>query len=159
MENEIYLTKEGYKALEERLTYLKSKAREEVAKKIGIAREFGDLSENAEYDAAKEEQAHIESEISEVEAKLRFGKIINKNKIDLNKVSIGCTVKLYDFDFDEEIEYKIIGSTESDPSKGFISNESPVGQAIIGKKIGDVVEVKLPQGASSMKLKVLSIRA
>ena len=159
MENDIYLTKQGYKALEERLAYLKSTAREDVAKKIGIARDFGDLSENAEYDAAKEEQAAIEAEITEVEAKLRFGKIINKSRIDTSKVSVGCFVKLHDIDFDEELEYQIMGSTESDPAKGLISNTSPVGQAILGKKIGDVVEVFLPETGSAMKFKILSIRA
>lgn len=159
MENDIYFTKQGYKTLEERLAYLKSEAREDVAKKIGIARDFGDLSENAEYDAAKEEQAAIEAEITEIETKLRFGKIINKSRIDTSKVSVGCFVKVYDVDFDEELEYQIMGSTESDPSKGLISNTSPVGQALLGKKVGETVEVYLPETSSSMKFKILEIRA
>ena len=158
MKNEIYLTKDGYKKLQERLNYLKSTARENVAKKIGIARDFGDLSENAEYDAAKEEQGAIEAEISEIEDKLRNGKIINKNRIDTSKVNIGCFVKIYDVDFDEEVEYQIIGSTESDPSKGLISNESPVGQALLGKKVGDNVEVTIPETGATLKFKVLAIR-
>ena len=110
MENEIYLTKDGFKALQEKLDYLKSTKREEIAKKIGVAREFGDLSENSEYDAAKEEQAQIEAEISDIENKLRFGKIINQKKIDTSKVSAGCSVKLKDSDWDDEFVYKIVGS-------------------------------------------------
>lgn len=160
MENEIYLTKDGYKALQEKLDYLKSTKREEVSKKIGIAREFGDLSENSEYDAAKEEQAQIEAEIAEIENKLRFGKIINQKKLDTSKVNAGCYVKLKDLDFDDEFEYQIVGSTESDPSKGIISNESPVGQALLGKKVGDTVQIVLPQNNNAtIRLKVLDIRA
>ena len=160
MENEIYLTKEGYKALQEKLDYLKSVKRDEVSKKIGIAREFGDLSENAEYDAAKEEQAQVEAEIVEIENKLRFGKIINQKKLDTSKVNAGCFVKLLDLDFDDEFEYQIVGSTESDPSKGIISNESPVGQALLGKKVGDTVQIILPQNNNAtIRLKVLAIRA
>ena len=160
MDNEIYLTKDGYKALQEKLDYLKSTKREEVSKKIGIAREFGDLSENSEYDAAKEEQAQIEAEIAEIENKLRFGKIINQKKLDTSKVNAGCYVKLKDLDFDDEFEYQIVGSTESDPSKGIISNESPVGQALLGKKVGDTVQIVLPQNNNAtIRLKVLDIRA
>ena len=160
MENEIYLTKDGYKALQEKLDYLKSTKREEVSKKIGIAREFGDLSENSEYDAAKEEQAQIEAEIAEIENKLRFGKIINQKKLDTSKVNAGCYVKLKDLDFDDEFEYQIVGSTESDPSKGIISNESPVGQALLGKKVGETVQIVLPQNNNAtIRLQVLGIRA
>jgi len=160
MENEIYLTKDGYKALEEKLDYLKTVKREEVSKKIGVAREFGDLSENAEYDAAKEEQAQVEAEILEIENKLRFGKIINQKKIDTSKVTVGCTVKLLDLEFDDQFEYKIVGSTESDPSKGLISNESPVGQALLGKKKDEMVQIVLPQNNNvTIKLKVLEIKA
>ncbi|MBQ3048061.1 MAG: transcription elongation factor GreA [Clostridia bacterium] len=160
MENEIYLTKEGYKALEQKLDYLKTVKREEVSKKIGVAREFGDLSENAEYDAAKEEQAQVEAEIVEIENKLRFGKIINQKKIDTSKVNAGCTVTLLDLDFDDKFEYKIVGSTESDPSKGLISNESPVGQALLGKKKGEIVQIVLPQNNNvTIKLKILEIKA
>ena len=160
MENEIYLTKEGYKALQEKLDYLKSTKREEISKKIGVAREFGDLSENSEYDAAKEEQAQVEAEIAEIENKLRFGKIINQKKLDTSKVNAGCFVKLKDLDFDDEFEYQIVGSTESDPSKGVISNESPVGQALLGKKVGETVQIVLPQNNNAtIRLKVLGIRA
>lgn len=151
------LTPEGKKQLEDRLVELKTIRRPEVAKKIGIAREFGDLSENAEYDSAKEEQGMIEAEIAEIEVKLRNCEIINKKDLPTNKVSVGCTVKLYDEFFDEEVEYQIIGSTESDPLKGLISNESPVGKALIGKKKGETVDVTTPGGIITYK--ILSIRA
>lgn len=159
MDEEIFLTKEGYKALQERLDFLKSAKREEIAKKIGVAREFGDLSENAEYDAAKEEQAQVESEISEIENKLRFGKIINQSKIDTRAVNVGCFVKLKDLDFNDEFEYKIVGDTESDPAKGLISNNSPVGKALLGKKLNENVNIILPQNNNAtIRLKVLGIR-
>ena len=159
MTKEIYLTSEGYKSLQEKLEYLKKTARPDAAKRIGIARDFGDLSENAEYDAAKEDQAQIENEIIEIEEKLRFGKIINKNKIDVAKVTAGCFVKVRDLDFDDEFEYRIVGSTESDPSKGLISNESPVGSALLGKKEGDTILISLPDTNSTIKLKILKIHA
>ncbi len=160
MEDEIYLTKEGFKALQEKLDYLKSTKREEISKKIGVAREFGDLSENSEYDAAKEEQAQVEAEIAEIENKLRFGKIINQKKVDTSSVNAGCFVKLKDLDFDDEFEYQIVGATESDPSKGLISNQSPVGQALLGKKVGETVQVILPQNNNTtIRLKVLGIHA
>ncbi len=160
MEDEIYLTKEGFKALQEKLDYLKSTKREEISKKIGVAREFGDLSENSEYDAAKEEQAQVEAEITEIENKLRFGKVINQKKVDTSQVNVGCSVKLHDLEFDDEFIYKIVGSTESDPAGGLISNESPVGKALLGKKVGDMVEIVLPQNNNAtIKLKVLEITA
>lgn len=153
----IYLTPQGKKDLEEKLEYYKTVRRPEITKKIGEAREFGDLSENAEYDAAKNEQALIEHEISEMETKLRDCVVINKNKIDTSKVSIGCFVKVYDEAFDEEVEYQIISSTESNPTKGLISNESPVGKALLNGKEGETVNVETPVGFS--KLKILKIWA
>ena len=144
----IYLTPQGKKDLEEKLEYYKTVRRPEITKKIGEAREFGDLSENAEYDAAKNEQALIEHEISEMETKLRDCVVINKNKIDTSKVSIGCFVKVYDEAFDEEVEYQIISSTESNPTKGLISNESPVGKALLNGKEGEIVNVETPVGFS-----------
>ncbi len=152
-----FLTPEGKKQLEDRLLELKTVKRPEVTKKIGIAREFGDLSENAEYDAAKEEQGMIEAEIAEIEVKLRNCEIINMDKLPTNKVSVGCKVKLFDETFSEEVEYQIIGSTESDPLKGLISNESPVGRALLGKKKGETVEVSTPAG--TVIYKVLEIKA
>lgn len=152
-----FLTPEGKKQLEERLHILKTVKRPEVSKRIGIARDFGDLSENAEYDAAKDEQGQIEAEIAEIELKLRNCEIINKKDISTSKVSVGCTVKLYDEMFEEELQYQIIGSTESDPLKGLISNESPVGKALLGHKKGETVEVQTPSGIISYK--ILSIKA
>ena len=152
-----FLTPEGKKQLEDRLLELKTIKRPEVTKKIGIAREFGDLSENAEYDAAKEEQGMIEAEIAEIEVKLRNCEIINLDKLPTNKVSVGCKVKLFDETFNEEVEYQIIGSTESDPLKGLISNESPVGKSLLGKKKGETVEVTTPAGVVSYK--ILEIKA
>ena len=153
----VYLTEEGKKQLEEKLNYYRTVKRPEVTKRIGVAREFGDLSENAEYDSAKDEQGKLEAEIAEMEAKLKTCVIIDKKNIDTSKVSIGCTVTVYDQDFDEEVDYTIIGSTESDPANGLISNESPVGSALLGKKKGDVVSVKTPVGECS--LKILKIKA
>ncbi|MDD4110366.1 MAG: transcription elongation factor GreA [Clostridia bacterium] len=153
----IFLTPEGKDQLEKRLFELKTVKRPEITKKIGIAREYGDLSENAEYDSAKEEQGVLESEILEIEAKLRNCEIINKKGLPVNKISVGCHIKLHDETFDEEIEYQIIGSTESNPLKGLISNESLVGKALLGKRKGDVIEINTPSGKSIYK--ILSIIA
>jgi transcription elongation factor GreA len=153
----IFLTPEGKQQLEERLYELKTVKRPEITKKIGIAREFGDLSENAEYDSAKEEQGFVEAEILDIEAKLRNCEVINEKGVSANKVTVGCHVKLYDESFDEEIEYQIIGSTESNPLKGLISNESPVGRSLLGKRKGENVVVTTPSG--SVTYKILSIKA
>ena len=150
-----YLTPEGKKQLEEKLQYLKTVKRPEVVKKIGLAREFGDLSENSEYDSAKEEQALLESQIAEIEDTLLNAIIIKKSDIDVSKVNIGTKVKLYDEEFDEEVEYKIIGSDESDPVNGLISNESPVGAWLIGHKVGESVVINTPNG--EVKYKILDI--
>ncbi len=150
------LTPEGKKQLEEKLNYYKTVRRVEVSKKIGIAREFGDLSENSEYDAAKEEQAQIEAEIREMEDILLTCQIINKQEGSSDVVQIGSQVKLYDEEFDEELEYKILGSTESDPAHGIISNISPVGSALLGKKKGDVIKVRTD--GSEITYKILGIK-
>ncbi len=152
---ESYLTREGFEALQNRLNYLKTDKRNEVAKKLQAAREMGDLSENAEYDSAKDEQTVIETEIAEIEHKLRTSKIIEENEIDTSKVSIGCLVKILDMEFNEELEYKIVGSSESDPKNRLISNESPVGAALLGRSEGDVVDVRTPSGV--LKFKIISI--
>jgi transcription elongation factor GreA len=154
--NEVILTPEGFKLLEEKLEILKVHKRKEMAEKIKIAREFGDISENAEYDAAKEEQAMVEGEIIDIENKLRTAKIIDSRRIDTSIVSLGCTIKLFDIEFNETSEYKLVGTTESDPLAKRISNESPVGKAILGKKKGDTVEVAAPAGI--VKMKILDIR-
>jgi transcription elongation factor GreA len=152
MAKDVFLTPAGYKELEDRLEHLKVVSRREVAEKIKIAREFGDISENAEYDAAKEEQAMVEGEILEIEQKLRTAKIINEDDLDTNFVNVGCTVKLYDFEFDEEITYKIVGTTEADPENNRISNESPVGRALLGKHKNTVITVETPGGKSKFKI-------
>lgn len=145
------LTPQGKKQLEEKLDFFKSVRRPEVAKKIGVAREFGDLSENSEYDAAKEEQAQVEAEIAEMEDILLNCKVVTQKTND-GTVGIGSTVKLYDEDFDEELVYQILGSNESDPANGKISNNSPVGSALLGHKKGDVIDVKLDHGTIQYKI-------
>lgn len=140
-----FLTSEGKKQLEEKLNYYKSTRRVEASEKIAIAREFGDLSENSEYDAAKEEQAQIEAEIREMEDILLNCEII-ENGANEGVVNIGSTVKVYDEEFDEELELKILGSTESNPALGIISNNSPLGGALIGRKVGERVKVKMEAG-------------
>ena len=150
----VLLTYEGIKTLEEELQNLKTVRRNDVAEKLKEARAQGDLSENAEYDAAKEEQAEIEVRIVELETMLKNAIVIeNEEKVEV--VKPGYRVKLYDYTFEEEIEYLIVGSTEADPVNGKISNESPVGAALLGKKKNDMVEVKTPGGIA--KYKVLSI--
>ena len=140
------LTYAGLKALEEELHDLKVVRRKEVAGKIKEAREQGDLSENAEYDAAKDEQRDIEARIEEIEKILKNAEVVVEDEVDLGKINVGCTVKLYDVEFDEEMEYKIVGSSEANSLQGKISNESPVGKALIGRKIGDMVEVETQAG-------------
>lgn len=152
---EVFLTKEAYKELEERLTYLKSEGRVNVAEKIRVARSFGDISENSEYDAAREEEALLEQEIIQIEENLRNAKFITKAKVDSSKVGVGATVEVYDMEFKENMTLKIMGSIESDPTIGQISNESPTGKALLGKTKGDVVEVATPAGV--IKYQILSI--
>ena len=156
VEKQELLTQDGYNKLEEELEYLKTVKRKEVAERIKVAISFGDLSENAEYDEAKNEQAKLEEQILKLDEKLRKAVIIDESQIDLDIVMVGSIVKLYDFDFDEEIEYSIVGSAEADPFEGKISNESPVGKALLGARVGEVVEVQVPDGAN--KFKVLDIR-
>lgn len=136
------LTYTGLKELEEELQHLKVVKRKEIAEKIKEARAQGDLSENAEYDAAKDEQSDMEKRIEEIEKILKNAEVIDEDEVDLNKISIGCTVTLKDLDFEEEVTYRIVGSTEADILKGKISNECPVGVALLGKKIGDKIEVE-----------------
>lgn len=149
------LTYQGLRKYEDELHDLKVVKRQEVAQKIKEAREQGDLSENAEYDAAKDEQRDIEARIEELEKILKNAEVVVEEEADLDKVSIGCSVKILDCEFDEELEYKIVGSTEANSLKGKISNESPVGKALLGKQVGDTVTVETPAGEFSYK--VLSI--
>ena len=140
------LTYAGLKALEDELENLKVVKRREIAQKIKEAREQGDLSENAEYDAAKDEQRDIEARIEELEAILKNAEVVVEDEVDFDKINIGCTVKVFDITFDEEMEFKLVGSTEANSLEGKISNESPVGQALMGKQIGDVVTVETQAG-------------
>ena len=150
------LTYAGLKVLEEELHDLKVYKRKEVAGKIKEAREQGDLSENAEYDAAKDEQRDIEARIEEIEKILKNAEVVVEDEVDLEKISVGCTVKVLDKEFDEEMEFKLVGSSEANSLQGKISNESPVGKALIGAKVGDEVSVETQAG--TMVYKVLGIQ-
>ncbi len=151
------LTYEGLQALEEELQDLKLNKRKEVAEKIKEAREQGDLSENAEYDAAKDEQRDIELRIEEIDKILKNAEVVVEEDVDVNTINIGCTVRLRDVEFDEEMTYKIVGSTEADVLGNKISNESPVGIALIGSKVGDEIEVETPNGENAI-YKILEIQ-
>ena len=155
-QQEVILTQEGFDKLEEELNYLKTEKRTEIAERIKVARGFGDLSENSEYDEAKNAQAENEQQIAELEAKIRHAKVIDSKEIDTKTVQIGNTVKLYDEEFEEEIEYTIVGSTEVDLSQNRISNESPIGAALLGAKKNQVVEAQTPGGV--VKFKILAIK-
>ena len=146
------LTSEGRRKYEEELEELKVKRRYENAEKLKEARAQGDLSENAEYDAAKDEQRDIQARIETLEKILKNAEVIDEGEVDLEKINIGCTVMLHDVEFDEDITYKIVGSTEADSLRGKISNESPVGRALIGAKVGDTVSVETPAGVSEYKV-------
>ncbi|WP_425539552.1 transcription elongation factor GreA [Microaceticoccus formicicus] len=152
VQKEVILTKEGLQKLEEELNLLRTTRRKEIAEKIKIARGFGDLSENAEYDEAKTEQAQNEDRIMKLENMLRNAQTIDESAISKDKVSIGSKIKILDIEFDEELEYTIVGSAEADPIKGLISNVSPVGSALIGKKAGETVSVNAPGGIVEYKI-------
>ena len=146
------LTYAGLKKLEHELDDLKVFKRKEIADKIKEAREQGDLSENAEYDAAKEEQGHIEKRIDEIEKILKNAEVVDEEEIDLDKINIGCKVMLHDMEYDEEMELKLVGSMEADSLNHMISNESPVGKALIGSKIGEIVSVEMGNEVSQYKI-------
>ncbi len=154
-EKEVLLTQEGYDKLEQELDILKTTKRAEIAERIKIALGFGDLSENSEYDEAKNAQAENETKIVELENKIRNAKIIDESEIDTKTVQVGNTVKLLDIEFNEEVSYTLVGSTEVDVAQNKISNESPIGSAILGAKKNQVVEVQAPAG--TIQYKVLSI--
>ncbi len=155
-EKEYLLTQEGYDNLEKELEKLKTETRYEIAERIKVALGFGDLSENSEYDEAKNAQAANEMKIAELENKLKYAKIIDESEIDTKTVQVGNVVKVLDIEFNEEVEYTIVGSTEVDLSQNKISNESPIGEALLGKKVKDVVDVQAPAGV--LKFKILAIR-
>ena len=157
MENkEVLLTQEGYDNLEKELEFLKTEKRAEIAEIIRVALGFGDLSENSEYDEAKNAQASNEMKIAELENKIRYARVIDESEIDTKTVQIGNTIKILDMEFDEEVEYTIVGSTEVDLSLNRISNESPIGAALLGAKKGQVIEAQVPAGVA--KYKILSIK-
>ena len=155
-EKEVILTQEGYDKIEKELEFLRTEKRTEIAERIKVALGFGDLSENSEYDEAKNAQAENEVRIAELENKLRHAKIIDEAEIDTKTVQIGNTVKLYDVEFEEEVEYTIVGSTEVDLASNKISNESPLGSALLGARKNEVVEVNAPAGI--IKYKILAIK-
>lgn len=150
------MTYEGVKKLEEELEFLKTVKRKHIAEKIKVALSFGDLSENAEYDEAKNDQAFVEGRILQLETMLKNASVIDENEVSTEKVSVGSVVKIKDYEFDEEVEYTIVGSAEADPINYRISNESPVGSSLIGKKVGEIIEVPVPDGLG--KFEVLGIR-
>ena len=149
------MTKEGLEKLEQELDNLKLVKRPEVIERIKIARSYGDLSENSEYEAAKDEQAFIEGRISTVETMIRYAEIVDNANIDKNEVALGKSVVFQEVGDDEEEEYEIVGTAEADPFSGKISNESPIAQALIGRKVGDVVKIPLPMGEIEVKIDVV----
>ena len=151
-QKETLLTYEGLKKLEDELEYLKTEKRKEISERIKVALGFGDLSENSEYDEAKNEQAQVEMKIADLENKLRNVKLIDEDEIDTKTVQVGNTVQVLDIEFDEKINYTIVGSTEADLDANKISNESPIGKALLGRKRNEVVEVEAPAGVLSFKI-------
>ena len=156
MDKKVVVTASGLKALEDELEMLKTVRRSEISEKIRVARGYGDLSENSEYDEAKNEQAIVEARIADLEVMLKNVVILDESEIVTDVVSLGSFVKLYDEEFEEELEYTIVGSTEADLDLGKISDESPVGKALIGKKVGEVADAVLPNGETA-KFRVISI--
>lgn len=156
MAKQIVVTESGLKKITDELEYLKNVKRKEAAENVGIARSFGDLSENSEYDEAKNEQAKIEAQISELEETLAHVKVIGDHEIQTNTVSIGVSVVVYDMEYDEEVEYHLVSSREVDPLQNKISDQSPLGKAIIGAKVGDVVSAEVPAG--TIKVRIVSIK-
>lgn len=150
------MTYEGVKKLEEELEFLKTVKRKDISEKIKVALSFGDLSENSEYDEAKNDQAFVEGRILQLENMLKNAQVVDEGDISVDVVTVGSVVKVMDYDFDEEVEYTIVGSAEADPLLNKISNESPVGRGLIGKKVDDIIEVNIPDGVS--KYKILQIR-
>ncbi len=152
MAKQIMMTAEGIKKLEEELEYLKGEKRKEIAEKIKVARSYGDLSENSEYDEAKNEQAIVEARIATIEATLKNAVIIDEDSISNEHIHIGLSARLLNLRTDKEVTYKIVGSNEADPSKGMISDESPVGAALLGHAVDDVVEIEVPAGVVGYKV-------
>jgi len=156
MAKQIIVTEEGLKKLQEELEYLKTTKRKEVVEAIRVALSFGDLSENSEYDEAKNEQAKTEARINELEESLKHVKVISDSEVTTDTVNVGNRVKVYDKEFDEELEYLLVGSTEADPLENKISDQSPIGAALIGRQVGETVEVTTPGGAITLKILEIS---
>jgi len=152
MAEEVLLTEKGYKKLEEELEKLTTEKRREVAKRIKVAREFGDISENSEYDDAKNEQAFVEGRIKEIKQLIDNAKVIKDDEISNDKVNLGTTVRLHNLDEDSYITYKLVGTAEVDPLENKISNESPIGKAILGETVGTKVEIKVPKGTINYEI-------
>ena len=152
MAKQIVVTESSFQKLKDELDYLKNVKRKEAAENVGIARSYGDLSENSEYDEAKNEQAKIEAQISELEETIGHAKVISDNEIQTDSVSVGVSVTIYDIDYDEEIEYFIVSSREVDPLHNKISDQSPIGKALMGTKVGDVVSVEVPDGMANFRI-------
>ena len=157
MANEILMTQEGFDQLKNELDELKSVKRREISEKIRVARGFGDLSENSEYDEAKNDQAVVESRIQQLEEQLKNAKILDVGQLSTNAISVGTKVKILDMEFNEEMHYRIVSSVESNQSMETITDESPVGKALIGHKVGDIVDVKVPAGVIQFKVLEISI--
>lgn len=153
---QVKLTEDGLKQLEEEIEYLKTKKRKEVSEKIKVALGFGDLSENSEYDEAKNEQAQVEARIVSVENMLKNAIVIDESERDTSKVELGATVTIHDIEFDEDITYKIVGSTEADPDEGRLSDESPLGKSLMGKAEGEMIDVDAPAGVIQYKILKIS---
>ena len=155
MSDELVLTQKGVQELEEKLEYLKTVRRQEIAEQIKVARSFGDLSENAEYDEARNEQSRMEGEIASIEATLKRAVVVDDADVPMDTVGIGSKVRILDIEYNEELEYKIFGTVEADPTVGSISNESPVGKALMGRTVGDEIEVSAPAGL--LRFRILQI--
>ena len=154
---EVILTPDGYKKLQQEIQYLSTEKRRDIAERIRVAREFGDIAENAEYDSAKNEQAHLEARIAVLEERLKNARVVTRKEIKSGEVSVGTKVRLRDVKANKTVEYHIVGSAEADPAENKLSNESPVGKAIMGRKKGETVEVAAPRG--TLKFKIMDIKA
>ena len=154
---EVILTPDGYKKLQQEIQYLSTEKRRDIAERIRVAREFGDIAENAEYDSAKNDQAHLEARIATLEERLKNARVVTKKEIRSGEVSVGTKVRLRDMGANKTVEYHIVGSAEANPAENKLSNESPVGKAIMGRKKGETVEVAAPRG--TLKFKIMDIKA
>ncbi|TMM01008.1 MAG: transcription elongation factor GreA [Actinobacteria bacterium] len=154
---EVILTPDGYKKLQQEIQYLSTEKRRDIAERIRVAREFGDIAENAEYDSAKNEQAHLEARIAVLEERLKNARVVTRKEIKSGEVSVGTKVRLRDVKANKTVEYHIVGSAEANPAENKLSNESPVGKAIMGRKKGETVEVAAPRG--TLKFKIMDIKA